>query len=104
VSVGQESTVPHFEMRHRMRLALEYAQVSVGEMSRILGVDRATTSRYLNGKTTRPVPRSVLVTWALRCGVPLSWLLTGEEPDPDDPASSTIWYPIADTQVLQVVA
>ena len=87
--------VPTFEMRHRMRLALEHAHVSVNEMSRTLGVERNTTTRYLNGRNSRPVPRSVLVTWALRCGVPLHWLLTGDVPDPDDPVSSTNWYRMA---------
>jgi transcriptional regulator with XRE-family HTH domain len=82
-----QRTVPRFELRHRLGLALEWSGTSVGDMAETLGVHRNTVGNYLNGRT-RP-RRSVLVAWALRCGVPLSWLITGEPPDPDDP--STIW-------------
>jgi transcriptional regulator with XRE-family HTH domain len=82
--------VPVFELRHRLALALEAGRVRRGEMARVLGVHRNTIVNYLTGRTEPP--RSVLVAWALRCGVPLYWLMTGEEPDPDDPATSTIWY------------
>jgi transcriptional regulator with XRE-family HTH domain len=72
---AQHGGVPQFEMRHRMRLALEHARVSVNEMGDLLGVDRNTVSRYLNGHTT---PRlSVLRVWSMRCGVPLTWITTG---------------------------
>lgn len=81
-------SAPGFEMRHRLALALEVAGVSSGEMAEILGVHRNTVSNYLNGRATPK--RAVLVAWAVRCGVPLVWLITGREPDPG--ASSTIWY------------
>ena len=83
-----QTAVPGFEMRHRLGLALEWADVSAGEMAETLGVHRNTVSNYLNGRATPK--RAVLVTWAVRCGVPLVWLLTGHEPDPG--VASTIWY------------
>lgn len=74
--------IPRFEARHRMRLALEHADISVSDMADYLGVNRNTTSNYLNGHT-RP-NRAVLRLWALRCGVPLEWIEHGTEPQ-DDP-------------------
>ena len=82
--------MPEFELRHRMALALEWAQITRGEMRRVLGVHRNTVDNYLNGRTHPR--RGDLVAWALRCGVSLHWLLNGEEPDPDDPVASTKWY------------
>lgn len=63
-----------------MELALEYGNVSVTEIAAELGVSRTTISNYLHGRT--PARRSDLVVWALRCGVPLDWLLDGStEPE-----------------------
>lgn len=70
--------VPRFELRHRLSIALEYASVPVQEMARELGVSRTTVSNYLHGRT-EPT-RSVVDTWARRCGVPAEWLLTGRSP------------------------
>jgi len=77
--------IPQFDLRHRMALALEKEQVSREEMARILGVHLNTIGNYLTGRTDPP--RSVLISWALRCDVPLEWLISG---DPNPP--STIWY------------
>lgn len=68
--------IPQFEMRHRMQLALEYGNVSVNEMAETLDASRTTVSNYLHGRTTPRRP--VLRMWALKCGVPFEWLITGE--------------------------
>lgn len=71
-------SVPHFEMRHRLALALEWAHVPVSEMAEELGISRNTVGNYLAGRT---VPsRAILRVWSLRCGVPFDWLLTGTIP------------------------
>jgi transcriptional regulator with XRE-family HTH domain len=75
-------------MRHRLSLALEWGGVSAGDMAEALGVHRNTVGNYLNGRA-RP-RRSALVVWAMRCGVSLHWLMTGEDPGPNEP--STSWY------------
>jgi transcriptional regulator with XRE-family HTH domain len=83
--------VPPIELRHRMAIALEWRGISVGEMADELGVHRNTVSAYLHGRA-RP-RRSDLVAWALRCGVPFDWLLTGVEPsDHDGPPANTLRY------------
>lgn len=74
-----------------MAIALEHAGISVGTMAEELDVHRNTISSYLHGRT-RP-RRSDLRVWALCCGVPFEWLLTGIEPtDHGGPPASTIWY------------
>lgn len=79
--------VPTFEMRHRLALALEQADLSVNDIADELGVHRNTIGRYLAGKH---VPRSVLIAWSVRTGVPLGWLEYGIITDDDDPVTRRI--------------
>lgn len=78
--------LPEFETRHRMSLALEYADKSVNEIARELGISRTTVSNYMHGRTQPR--RSDLMAWALVTGVPLDWLETGKSDSaslgPDD--------------------
>ena len=72
-----------------MKKALDVASVSSKSMAEYLGVEPATVSRWLNGK--RAPSKQTLRLWALRTGVPLSYLETGslaneESPRPDGPA------------------
>lgn len=71
--------VPRFELRHRMGLALEHADLSVQAMADHLEVSRNTVGNYLAGRTAAPTP--TLRVWALRCGVPYRWLRDGEPSD-----------------------
>lgn len=101
--------VPHFEMRHRLALALEHADLSVNDIAEELGVHRNTIGRYLSGKH---LPRAVLIAWALRTGVPLRWLEAGEmDHDGDDGGASITGRTIAryrhgnrDNTVLELIA
>lgn len=76
---------PEVEPRHRMEIALEWAGISKQQMADHLGLNRHTVTNYLSGRS-RP-PRSTVIVWALRCGVPLEWIEHGTEPqdDPEDP-------------------
>lgn len=76
--------VPQFGQRHRMALALEFAGLSRDDMAAELDVHRNTIGNWMKG--TKPAPRAALIAWALRCGVPFEWLLTGTITDngPDD--------------------
>ncbi len=72
-----------FDMADRLRRALRVSEVGGQEMADYLGVSRTSVSNWING---RVVPgRQTLRLWALRTGVPLSWLETGEAPRPGDP-------------------
>lgn len=70
-----------------MKKALDAAGVSSKDMAQYLDVEPATVSRWLNGKRTPN--KQTLRLWAMRTGVPLHYLETGEldteAPRPDGP-------------------
>ena len=70
-------TVPHFDRTDRMALALRHARLTNQDMAEYLGVTRETVSRWVNGRSTPN--KGMLRLWAIRTGVPLVWLETGEE-------------------------
>ena len=72
-----ELVVPRWDAADRMRKALRFANVGVGEMAEYLGVTPSTVSTWINGRF-RPSPQTLRL-WSIRTGVPLSWLETGEE-------------------------
>jgi transcriptional regulator with XRE-family HTH domain len=81
------TNVPTWTLGDRLAKSLDHAGVSVADMAEHLGVSRNTVGNYTSGRTE---PRKVVVmAWALRCGVPLEWLTTGEldltEDDDRDP-------------------
>lgn len=64
-------------MSDRLRKALAHADVSSNEMAQYLEVSRHTISNWINGRTRPPATATKL--WAMRCGVPYSWLVSGVE-------------------------
>lgn len=91
--------VPDWPLSWRLRRALEYAGVSVGEMARELGVNRATISRWTHGSGR---PRAAyLKVWALRCGVRYEWLFDGTvSADPSGQASGGVRLPYKSRAML----
>lgn len=71
-------TIPDWTLPWRMQRALAHAGVSVEEMAAELGVTRQTVSRWLN-EHGAPPRIGYLKVWALRCGVPYEWLLSGDQ-------------------------
>lgn len=67
-----------FDKADRMRRALRVAEVGVGEMADYLEVSRNTVTAWINGRN-EPRRRD-LAAFALRTGVPVVWLETGEAP------------------------
>lgn len=78
---------PQFQLKHRLSLAMEIADVDRDTIASELGVHKNTVANYLRGET-RP-SRSVLRVWALRCGVPFEWLETGRHAGEGDPGQET---------------
>ncbi len=76
-----EALTPH--QGDWMRKALTVHGLTNKEMAEYLEVDAATVSRWINGK--QPANKQTLRLWALRTGVPLSYLETGIIPDGDRP-------------------
>jgi transcriptional regulator with XRE-family HTH domain len=78
-----EGNIPQFDMADRLRKALRVADLSVQDIADYLGVSRNTVSAWINGRT---VPnKASLMLWAMRTGVPLEWLQTGESPGQGGP-------------------
>lgn len=66
-----------FDLADRMRKALRVSGVKAGEMADYLDVANGTVSTWING---RIVPSAqTLRLWALRTGVPYSWLKDGTQ-------------------------
>ena len=70
--------VPQFDRSDRLRKALQVSDVEVQEMADYLGVSRTSVSNWINGRV--PPSKQTLRLWALRTGVPLGWLETGQDP------------------------
>lgn len=60
----------------RMRKSLRLAGMSVQEMADYLDVDRSTVSTWINGRIEPTYTTQRL--WALRTGVPFTWLHHGD--------------------------
>lgn len=76
----ETGTVPAWTMPDRLRKAREHAGLHQTELAAALGISRASISNYESGRTSPPRP--TLMVWAMRCGVPLSWL------EDDEPRSA----------------
>jgi len=72
-----EMTVPEWTLGWRLQRALHHAGMQTDQMAAELGLSRGTVSRWLNDRGAPPKLGYIKV-WAMRCGVPLEWLITGE--------------------------
>lgn len=80
-----QGRVPPIELRHRLRIAREYAGYEQGELAEVIGVGRNTISNAEKGARH---PRKIVVNaWAMACGVPAVWLETGIPPQDGPPNS-----------------
>ena len=91
-SVGDdELRIPEWTLGDRMTKAMNLAGMSVNGMAEAFDVSRQTVGRWLSD---RAVPkRSVLVLWAVGCGVDQQWLETGE-PSPEAVRARAVVHPL----------
>lgn len=74
---------PQITQRHRLRIAREEAGYDQSDLAQIIGVSRNTVN---NAEKGRVEPRRIVLNaWAMACGVPVSWLITGAEPGQPSP-------------------
>lgn len=71
-----EALVPEWTMGDRLWKALQVAGISHQAMADYLGVSRNTLTNYTRGRTK--ADKRTLMLWAMRTGVPLEWLRTGQ--------------------------
>lgn len=76
MSEMQSEAIPPLTLGWRLQMSLDHAGVKVADMADELGAARSTVSRWLNDRG--PVRDIYLKQWALRCGVPYSWLKEGQ--------------------------
>lgn len=75
--------IPPIEVHHRLRIAREWAKLEQVELAERMGISRQAVGSAENGKSK---PRKItLNAWALATGVPVTWLLTGQQNTPADP-------------------
>jgi transcriptional regulator with XRE-family HTH domain len=68
--------IPVWTPGDRFRKAREDAGLTQQELADAIGVDRKTISAYELDERKRPM-KSIISAWALRCGVPREWLISG---------------------------
>ena len=83
--------IPEFGLADRLRKARELAELDQSEIARDLGASRATISNAERG--THAARRSLVIAWAMRTGVNLRWLETGEAPSPGGDGASAGYTP-----------
>lgn len=74
----ERGQVPPIELRHRLRIAREWAGMDQQQIAEAMGVTRSTVSNCEQGRTSPQ--RTTVNLWALACGVPAHWLRTGLAP------------------------
>lgn len=76
--------IPPWTMGWRLRRSLDWAGMTVQDMAEHLELSRSQISRFLNDREDSP-RAAYLRAWATRTGVPLDWIVNGnDDPDPDD--------------------
>ncbi len=84
-SAYDQGVIPPIEIRHRLRIAREAAGLDQEQLAALIGVGRNTIGNIEKNKLKTPPRRIVVNAWALACGVPVTWVLTGGEPDDPGP-------------------
>lgn len=81
-NIEPSGLIPRFQLRHRVKLAREVAELQQIELAEMTGLSRGTIANIEVGKAN---PRKVsLMLIACATGVDLHWLETGELHMEDD--------------------
>jgi transcriptional regulator with XRE-family HTH domain len=80
MSTALDERVPAFTIGDRLRKAREKTGLDQGPFAVEIGVSRGTVSNYERAASGEGMKKPYLVAWALRCDVPVEWLLTGKAP------------------------
>lgn len=91
--------IPQWTLGDRLSKSLSHAGMSVGSMADYLGISRNTVGNYINDRTG--IPRPTLILWAMKVGLPVEWLESGDAPTgpPDGPGGG-----IEDSPAMQALA
>lgn len=80
---SQGQRIPEWTVGDRLSKARDTAGLSQGDFADEVGMSRRSVVRYESGSYAK---KSVLLLYAMRTGVPLEWLVSGEigSPGPND--------------------
>ena len=84
--MNKPSHIPHFELKHRVKLAREYAGFQQSDLAKATGLARSTIA-YIEAGEGRPRKASIALI-AFATGVERHWLETGEIPKIESQISS----------------
>lgn len=70
--------IPQWTLGDRLRKARLHAGLEQTELAKEIGIGRTSIVKY--EKDVQVPPRPVILSWALRCGVPFEWLSNGHVP------------------------
>jgi transcriptional regulator with XRE-family HTH domain len=102
-SAYETGAVPPVLLRHRLRIAREFAGLEQEELAMLMGVSRKTVG---NTETGRVKPRPItLRAWAFHCGVPLGWLEGGDvtsHPPEGGASARTDTSPLDDYRIVDI--
>ena len=77
-SAYNQGRIPEFEMHDRLRKARESAGYGREQLADAMEVSRNSVYNAESGRTR---PRKIMLNaWALACGVPVDWIITGKSP------------------------
>lgn len=87
-SIHTAGAVPEFELKHRVKLAREYAGLSQEELADETGLSRGGIAKIERGESA--TRRSSITLIAFATGVDRDWLEYGETPAPDNPGGGDV--------------
>ena len=87
-SLHSGGAIPEFQLKHRVRLAREYAGLQQAELAELTGMSRSAIAQIETGKST--ARRSSLSLIAFATGVSRDWLENGETPTGDNPGGGDV--------------
>lgn len=87
-SIHAAGAVPEFELKHRVKLAREYAGLSQEELAEETGLSRGGIAKIERGESA--TRRSSITLIAFATGVDRDWLEYGETPAPDNPGGGDV--------------
>lgn len=96
-----ENIVPQWTQSDRLVKARHVAGLNQKELADRLDISERTVKRYEAGEA--PTKRTVVVAWALACGVSVRWLATGQEGGTVTEAD-TLWKLSPDQLALKFAA
>lgn len=83
MTTDPHATIPEWTVGDRLRKARQLTGLTTRDFAKAIGVSQATiTSAETGARTPR---RITLLAYAMRSGVPIEWIETGEEPHAPGP-------------------